>query len=74
MTPLPFLPRPQGFPQVESAHPSPEHDGFEGMGAKQRATRAEILHRAYSIWECKGRPDDTALADWLEAEAEIREE
>ena len=74
MTPLPSIPAPQGFPQHEPVAPQPEQDGFEGLNARERATRAETLHRAYSIWESKGRPPDSALADWWEAEAEIRNE
>jgi hypothetical protein len=74
MTPLPFLPTPQGFPPAEAGLPPPEHDGFGGLNPAERATRAEILHRAYSIWESKGRPEGSAVADWLAAETEIRNE
>ena len=49
-------------------------DGFEGLNTKQRAARAEILCRAHSIWECKGRPDNSELADWLEAEGQVMSE
>lgn len=42
-----------------------------GLSAADRAPRGEILHRAYAIWEGKGRPDNRQLAHWLEAEAEI---
>ncbi|GEM_PF-6396716 len=31
----------------------------------------EIRHRAYQIWEERGRHCDGALDDWLKAEAEI---
>ena len=31
----------------------------------------EIRHRAYQIWEERGRPEGEALHDWLRAEQEI---
>ena len=49
-------------------------EGFSGLYNAERAAHAEIAHRAYSIWECKGRRDDSQLEDWLEAEAEVRDE
>ena len=52
----------------------PCHDGFRYLTATERASRAEILHRAYSIWESKGSPADSQLADWLEAESEVLSE
>ena len=42
-----------------------------GLNSTNRAAREEILHRAYEIWERKGRPENNALANWLEAEAQI---
>jgi hypothetical protein len=45
--------------------------GFEALGAKERSTHAEILCRAHSIWQGKGQPDNSQLADWLQAEAEV---
>jgi Protein of unknown function (DUF2934) len=33
-----------------------------------------IRERAYFIWEYEGRPKGHAIANWLEAEAEIRQE
>jgi len=56
--------------QADSVPPCP--DGFAGLNPKQRAERAEILCRAHSIWEGKGRPDNSALADGLEAEAQVK--
>lgn len=50
--------------------PAPGPGGF-GPAAPQRAAHAEILQRAYSIWECAGRPENRELANWLEAEAEV---
>lgn len=41
------------------------------LHSSDRSVREEICHLAYEIWERKGRPGDTALADWLEAEARI---
>jgi hypothetical protein len=41
---------PSGFPDSTSPCLRPCHDGFEGLTEVQRAARAEILHRAYSIW------------------------
>ncbi len=52
--------------------PSPTHDdGFARLNAVERSAHAEMLHRAYSIWECKGRPEDSELVDWLAAEKEV---
>src|SRR5262249_61327648 len=31
----------------------------------------DVAARAYTIWQNKGRPRDTALEDWLQAEAEL---
>ena len=50
---------------------SPTLTGFGGAAAPERAAHAEILHRAYTIWECAGRPENRELANWLEAEAEV---
>ncbi|MDO8542293.1 MAG: DUF2934 domain-containing protein [Opitutaceae bacterium] len=46
-------------------------DHFAGLKSSDGAAREEILHRAYSIWESKGRPDNEDLAHWLAAELEI---
>ena len=45
--------------------------GFGGTDAPQRAAHEEIMHRAYSIWECAGRPENCGLEHWLAAEAEV---
>ncbi|MBC7368578.1 MAG: DUF2934 domain-containing protein [Undibacterium sp.] len=50
---------------------SPELIGFGGAAAPEQAAHAEILHRAYTIWESAGRPENRDLANWLEAEAEV---
>ena len=71
LTPEPTWPSP---PDAEDGTDLPPADGFEGLSAGERARRAEVLHRAYSIWESKGRPADSQLADWLEAEDEVRQE
>lgn len=44
------------------------------MTTVERGAHAEILHRAFSIWESKGRLETSQLADWLEAEAEVSQE
>ena len=33
--------------------------------------REKILERAYFIWEKKGRPSNTELENWVQAEREI---
>jgi hypothetical protein len=34
----------------------------------------KIAARAYEIWNRKGRPEGTDVQNWIEAEAELREE
>lgn len=46
-------------------------DDFPGMKSTDRAPREEILHRAYSIWEDEGHPENRKLANWLQAETEV---
>ena len=48
--------------------------GFERVTNPAAPSLEEIRHRAYSIWECAGRPADREVAHWLEAEAEVRGE
>lgn len=72
-------PEPHQVDRPESLDPKPLvrapcHDGFFGLDESQCTLRAEILHRAYSIWESKGRPDNDAVANWLAAEAELKNE
>ncbi|HEX2852000.1 MAG TPA: DUF2934 domain-containing protein [Opitutaceae bacterium] len=50
---------------------TPGLKGFEGLLSTDRAAREEILHRAYSIWECAGRPENREVENWLAAEAEV---
>jgi Protein of unknown function (DUF2934) len=45
--------------------------GFESMTNPGGPAHEEIRHRAYSIWECAGRPANREVADWLAAEAEV---
>ncbi len=44
---------------------------FPGLKSSDRAPHEEILHRAYMIWENEGHPQNRALSNWLQAEAEI---
>lgn len=67
---VPFPPLPLGF-HATTLNSESCGDGFAGLTAADQARRAEILHRAHSIWESKGRGPDHQLADWLEAEAEV---
>ena len=64
----------QEVPETQADCSQPCHAGFEGLNEAQRASRAEIVHRAHSIWECKGRPDGSQLDDGLAAEAEVLRE
>lgn len=34
----------------------------------------EIKKRAYFIWESKGKPADSYMEDWFEAERELKDE
>lgn len=62
---------PAGFEtQLFASH----QDGHAEENAALQAAHAEILHRAYSIWESKGRLESGQLEDWLEAEAEVLSE
>jgi hypothetical protein len=65
---------PPVLPDSEPSSAQPCRDGFQGLDAPERALRAEILHRAYSIWVSKGRMENSHVADWLEAEAEVLSE
>ncbi|HWL16333.1 MAG TPA: DUF2934 domain-containing protein [Opitutus sp.] len=55
----------------EIEHAPLGREAFPDMNSGDRAPREEILHRAYAIWESEGRPDNRALANWLEAETEV---
>lgn len=37
-------------------------------------SREDIAARAYALWERNGRPEGSAEADWLQAEAELKAE
>ena len=45
--------------------------GAAGLNSNDRAAKEEIQHLAFEIWERKGRPEHSALADWLEAEVVV---
>jgi hypothetical protein len=69
-------PAPPSRPPVtdlETGTPAPVAHEFVGLKTTDRAVREEILHRAYAIWEGEGHPPDRKLANWLEAEAEVRQ-
>jgi hypothetical protein len=51
----------------------PDIKGF-ATATPHAGEREEILHRAYSIWECAGRPEHCEVAHWLEAEKEVLSE
>jgi nicotinamidase-related amidase len=58
---------------VWAAHPHPELV----VATRIEHVVTEILRfvrlrRAYSVWVENGRPENTALDDWLKAESEIR--
>ena len=53
---------------------SPALKGFESSSTPDKGAHEEILHRAYSIWESAGRPENCEVAHWLEAEAEVMAE
>lgn len=45
--------------------------GFDRSAIPSKAAHEEILHRAYSIWECSGRPEHCEMDHWLKAEDEV---
>ncbi len=49
----------------------PDVCGFGGPGTGEKGAHAEISFRAYSMWECAGRPPDRDLSHWLAAEVEV---
>lgn len=66
--------------QLVAGHVIPEAaDGLTGenagalsadaVGGHDRASRDAIAAEAYSLWIARGCRDDSALEDWLEAEA-----
>jgi hypothetical protein len=48
--------------------------GFHLSAVPDKAAHEEILHRAYSIWECAGRPRHCEAEHWLKAEREVLSE
>ena len=50
-------------PHVEKAQGSPP--------VRSRPTAEQIAHRAYELYEARGRVDGLAERDWLQAEREL---
>jgi Protein of unknown function (DUF2934) len=67
-------PSPTALSESDPNSLQPCREGYDGLTPTQQAARAEMLHRAYSIWRSKGSPDNSQVADWLEAEAEVLKE
>lgn len=55
----------------QALEPAPPSQGFNDSAAPGKSAHEEIMHRAYSIWECAGRPDNCERAHWQQAEAEV---
>ena len=53
------------------SRPRGEGGSFFGLRATDRAAHEEILHGAYLLWESEGRPENRALANWLQAEIAV---
>ncbi len=43
-----------------------------GFSLQKSANIQDIQTRAYHIWESKGRPENNALDNWLEAERSFK--
>jgi hypothetical protein len=42
-------------------------------GAYGEPTHDDIAHRAYSLWEQQGGPQDHQIGIWLQAESQLRQ-
>lgn len=70
---------PPGEPTDDAIRPQHGQGGLargtpesaEGTGHRADVAEEQIAARAREIWETNGRPEGTALADWLEAEREL---
>jgi hypothetical protein len=67
----PSLKKKSATPEVNSPALTAPVETFSGLTSNDRAAREEILHRAYSIWESEGCPENRQLAHWLMAEAAV---
>jgi hypothetical protein len=59
------------IPAVERARTADKADGDGADDGPTGASRDAIAAEAYSLWLARGRRDDSALEDWLEAEARV---
>ena len=42
------------------------------LPTKKQVSGEQIAHRAYELWEARGRPPGDGAEDWLAAECELR--
>jgi hypothetical protein len=56
---------------LETGISAPTAEASAGLQPNDRALREEILHRAYTLWENEGHPENRKLDNWLEAEASV---
>ncbi|MBU1863086.1 MAG: DUF2934 domain-containing protein [Candidatus Omnitrophica bacterium] len=44
----------------------------KGLKKSKQQAADKIQDRAYRIWESKGKPTNTAIEDWIQAEQELQ--
>ena len=54
--------------------PSPPSMRAEGSAAVGTSLSERIARKAYELWEQRGRQDNNALQDWLDAEAIVMDQ